>query len=68
MVAAHLWALRAAAKHGIEAVYVPPPTDDLEDRPDVKSKTGGRDLDGVGNNNLIIIERNSKQLFMKFKN
>ncbi|EJF60431.1 haloacid dehalogenase [Dichomitus squalens LYAD-421 SS1] len=47
MVAAHLWDLRAAAKHGMKTVYVPRPTDDLEDRDHVKCKAEGGEVDVV---------------------
>ena len=47
MVAAHLWDLRAAAKHGMKTVYIPRPTDDLEDRDHVKSKADGGEVDVV---------------------
>ena len=47
MVAAHLWDLRAAAKHGMRTVYVPRATDDPEDRDNVKSKTEGGEVDLV---------------------
>lgn len=47
MVAAHLWDLRAAAKHGMMTVYVPRATDDPEDRDSVKSKADGGEVDLV---------------------
>ena len=47
MVAAHLWDLRAAAKHGMRTVYVPRATDDPEDRDNVKSKIEGGEVDLV---------------------
>ena len=50
MVAAHLWDLKAAAKHaGMKTVYVPRITDDLEDREGVKSKAEGGEVDVVVN-------------------
>ncbi|KAI0768774.1 haloacid dehalogenase [Trametes elegans] len=47
MVAAHLWDLEAAAKHGMKTVYVPRPTDDLNVREKVKSKAEGGTVDLV---------------------
>ncbi len=47
MVAAHLWDLKAAAKHGMKTVYVPRITDDLEDRDTVKIKAEGGEVDVV---------------------
>ncbi|KAI1785912.1 haloacid dehalogenase [Ganoderma leucocontextum] len=47
MVAAHLWDLKAAAKHGMKTVYVPRVTDDLEDRDAVKCKAEGGEVDVV---------------------
>ena len=47
MVAAHLWDLEAAAKHGMKTVYVPRPTDDVNVRDKVKSKAEGGTVDLV---------------------
>ncbi|KAI0633829.1 haloacid dehalogenase [Trametes polyzona] len=47
MVAAHMWDLEAAAKHGMKTVYIPRPTDDNDVRDKVKSKADGGEVDVV---------------------
>ncbi|KAI0373474.1 haloacid dehalogenase [Pilatotrama ljubarskyi] len=47
MVAAHMWDLEAAAKHGMKTVYVPRPTDDGDLRDKVRSKADGGEVDVV---------------------
>ncbi|KAL7281088.1 hypothetical protein ACG7TL_004392 [Trametes sanguinea] len=47
MVAAHMWDLEAAAKHGMKTVYVPRPTDDGDVRDKVKTKAEGGQVDAL---------------------
>ncbi|KAI8975821.1 haloacid dehalogenase [Trametes punicea] len=45
MVAAHMWDLEAASKHGMKTVYIPRPTDDTGIRDKVKTKAEGGQVD-----------------------
>ena len=47
LVAAHIYDLRAAAKHGYKTVYVRRPTEDVDVRDSVKSKAEGGEVDLV---------------------
>jgi FMN phosphatase YigB (HAD superfamily) len=47
MVAAHIEDLRHAARHGMKTVYVRRPTEDMDQREQIKPKSLGGEVDAV---------------------
>ena len=56
MVAAHIYDLRAAAKHGMKTVYVRRPTEDVAVQAEVKSKAEDGEVDLVVDSILEVAE------------